>query len=200
MFDSIREFGRRYPSLVAAAIILFIGFSFAVYKMSTAFADREATPEYQNRPAAGLSPPPASSIVDPQYITGLGSGGSRLPDDDYTYILTTSNRLSGDIARRRPGLSAALSEAGLPLDTVGQTVTNINDALEPVSGQSAQLIDKDVELSVGSDGSVIVSIPVVYTPGSDGSSTESREGIISLSYRVEKGKYRLDDVQPPEVY
>lgn len=200
MFDTIRDFGRRYPSLVAAAIILFIGFSFAVYKMSTAFSDREATPEYQNRPAAGLAPPPAPSIIDTQYITGLGSGSGRLPDDDYAYLLTTSKRLSGDIARRRAGLAAALTEAGLPADTVSQTVTNINDALEPVSGQTAELLAKDTDLSVGSDGSVLVSVPVVYTPGPASNSTESREGIIALSYRVEKGKYLLDDVQPPEVY
>lgn len=205
MFNQIQEIARRYPSLVLAAIVLSIGFLFSVYKMSTAFNEREATPEYQNSPAAGLNLQPAVSIIDTEYISGINANKSRLPDDDYRYLFTTSKRLARDIAANRQGLDVAFVDAGMRPAQAREAARNVDDAMAYFAGQSVDF-PGDEALSPGSDKSATVTIPVVFSP--TGNSAEAAtDSSITLSFRPKTAseaarfpasqRYLLDDVQPP---
>ena len=199
MIEQIKSAFGRYPSLVAAALVLLVGFSFAVYKMSTAFGDKEAAPQYQSRPASGLSVPAAASIIDQKYVTGEQSGGTRLPDDDYNYLISTSQRLARDIVDNKQGLAAAFEDEGMPASAASYAAREAKASILSYAGQRANLTKGQESLDFGIESGATVTIPVIFSPAGVDAGAISEEAI-KFNYDYEKNKLVLFEVVSPDPF
>lgn len=183
----ISRVNRRFLFL---AIVLFAGFAITVFKAATAFGPRDLGPDYERAPAPGLAPPVATGLIDPTYIGNASgeSGETRLPDEDYTFLIATAKRIA-PLAIRAQLKPAELSADGMSQRSANEDSATLAAVAKTYAGYQAGL-DNEYQLTLTNAQTATVSVGVTY----QAEGVPAISGQLQLSYNSLSGKWRLDRI------
>lgn len=161
----LRTIDRRLLPFIAVAVLVVF---FCFYKALGAFGTKSDRPDYERRPAPGLSSAPISSIIDPQDLSNV-----RLPDEVFVQVSRESRRLSPSIAATTIAADE-LRSAGVESLKARQEVEHIRGYRSRLAGMQPSF-DGPPDLTAASADSAGLTVSVNY---------RSKDGIAGPTGRI----------------